>query len=180
MRNTYTAIQKETLDTVEPQETSVYLPVDDTRYDVESPDETTMPEPSLPTVDRDLAVKTKRRSFVVISPAEESGRVFLPLQQWEGVVVHVDEDEFTAILTDKTHPGNPEEEVVLDRQEIPEDDQPLLQPGAVFYWSIGYEEEPGQPRRRVSQIRLRRLPKWTRRELEEAERKAMEFADLFR
>jgi hypothetical protein len=121
----------------------------------------------------------KVRVFVPQSVQPED-RVFHLFQLWEGKVIRVGDEDFTAILMDKSSPDNPEEEVVIDRLEVPKDDQPLLRPGAIFYWSIGYEDEPGRPRRRVSQIRLRRLPGWTKRELARAKHKAAQLADLFR
>jgi hypothetical protein len=121
----------------------------------------------------------KKVFLVSLKPLHED-RVFQLLQIWEGKVTQVGDKDFTAILSDRSNPDNPEEEVVIDRQEVPKDDQPLLRPGAIFYWSIGYEDEPGRPRRRVSQIRFRRLLGWTKRELDEAKRKAAQLADLFR
>lgn len=104
---------------------------------------------------------------------------FQLLQLWEGKVIRVGKDNFTAILMDKSNPSKPEEEVIIDLQEVSEDDLPLLRPGAILYWSIGYEEDLGRPRQRVSRIRLRRLPGWTKRELDEAKRKAAKLSDLF-
>jgi len=91
------------------------------------------------------------------------------LQVWEGTVVKVDKDEFTAILRDKTEESHPDEEVVLSTEELALEDLELLRLGAVFYWSIRYEQEPGLPRRRVSRIRFRRVPGWTASEIRRAE-----------
>jgi hypothetical protein len=91
------------------------------------------------------------------------------LQVWEGTVVKVDKDEFTAILRDKTEESNPDEEVVLSTEELALEDRELLRPGAVFYWSIRYEQESGLPRRRVSRIRFRRVPGWTASDIRRAE-----------
>jgi hypothetical protein len=91
------------------------------------------------------------------------------LQLWEGTVVRIDKAEFTAILRDKTDDNNPDEEVVLSTEELAPEDIDLLRPGAVFYWSIRYEQEPGLPRRRVSRIRFRRVPGWTTSEIQRAE-----------
>ena len=51
--------------------------------------------------------------------------------------------------------------------------------GAIFYWSIGYNDAPGEPRRRVSQIRFRRLSALSRHELERAASEARQLAELF-
>ncbi len=90
------------------------------------------------------------------------------LQLWEGRVLSRGKDEFTAIVQDNTNPSNPEEEVVIALTELGDEDLPLVQPGAVFYWSIRYEQQIGMPRQRVTRIRFRRLPNWTGSEQEQA------------
>lgn len=104
---------------------------------------------------------------------------FTVLQSWEGVVVSVSDAEFTATLVDRTDRENPEEEVVIGIEEISEDDRKLIKPGAVFYWSMAYKDAPGEPRRRVSQIRFRRLPAWSQYDIDQAARRASELAAIF-
>lgn len=110
---------------------------------------------------------------IIVPPApvalKEPRRV---LQLWEGVVQEVTGDAFVATLRDKTHPTYPEEEMSITLAEVPDDDQALIVPGAVFCWSIGYKEGPGQPRERFSRIRFRRLPGWSARELTDARARA--------
>jgi hypothetical protein len=91
------------------------------------------------------------------------------LQVWEGTVTNLANDEFTAIIRDKTEEGNPDEEVVLSTDELAVEDLPLLRPGAIFYWSVRYEQERGLPRRRVSRIRFRRVPGWTNADIRQSE-----------
>jgi hypothetical protein len=98
---------------------------------------------------------------------------FDALQKWEGHVIAVRESEFTATLVDLTQPGV-EEEVVLDLSELSEDDLPLVQPGAVFYWSVGYRVEQSGERSRSSVIWFRRLPAWTEKDIEHAAVRANE------
>ena len=89
---------------------------------------------------------------------------FEVLQKWEGIVLDVLTDSFTARLIDLTRAGADEEaEFALD--EIDGGDRDLLKPGAVFYWNIGYSDSP-TGRARVSIIRFRRLPLWRSGELE--------------
>jgi hypothetical protein len=95
------------------------------------------------------------------SPAQAK---FRSLQSWEGRVVEVSEDSFVATLVDLTMPGT-EEHVELDLEEVTRDDRHLVIPGAVFYWSIGYREDPSGSRSRASEIRFRRLPRWSAREV---------------
>jgi hypothetical protein len=89
---------------------------------------------------------------------------FRSLQSWEGRVVEVLKDSFVGVLADMTMPGV-EEQVELDLEEVTPDDLPLVQPGAVFYWSIGYRAEPSGTRSRASEIRFRRLPRWSEAEI---------------
>lgn len=108
----------------------------------------------------------------VIKPVSPSKGHFRLLQLWEGRIIEVRGKEFTSIISDRTNPDFPDEEVTLDLEEVPIDDLPLIKPGAVFYWSVGYADHPGRPRVRESRIRLRRLPKWTQAELDRAKEKA--------
>ena len=99
------------------------------------------------------------------------------LQLWEGNVIDVGAATFRAELRDLTCPANARERAVFSNREVSAGDLPLLAPGAVFYWSIGYEKQltTGQTRK-VSLIRMQRLPSWSRRELDEARREAAEMA----
>lgn len=69
-----------------------------------------------------------------------------------------------------------EAEILLD--EVSEDDLPLVTPGAVFYWSIGYYVGTNRQKRRISVIRFRRLPAWTEEELQQANQQAEHLRDL--
>lgn len=117
----------------------------------------------------------------IVPPLEKIKRTFRLIQMWEGRVELVDPEQgvFTAIISDKTNPELPDEEVTLSIEEIPKNDLALLQEGAVFYWSIGYADEPGRPRERASRIRFRRLPKWTDRELNKARERGKKLANIF-
>jgi hypothetical protein len=88
------------------------------------------------------------------------------LQQFEGVVLKVHRDVFEAQLSDMTDPDKAEEFADLPLCEISPPDLPLLVPGCVFYWILGYETREGGQITRVSEIRLRRSPPWSRRAVE--------------
>jgi hypothetical protein len=94
------------------------------------------------------------------------------LQKWEGAVSSVTGDEITAIVRDLTNRSYPDEEVTFSLDEVPESDRSLIAPGAIFYWNLGYELTASGQRKRVSVIRFRRLPAWTRSEIEAVRRKA--------
>jgi len=102
---------------------------------------------------------------------------FRLLQKWEGFVLQVRKDAFVARLIDQNHDG-PDEEAEIPLEEISEEDQALVQPGAIFYWSIGYLDSRGGQRIRASVIRFRRLPAWTTEELQAARSKAASMREL--
>jgi len=117
---------------------------------------------------------------VVRLPAQVRKRErFMVLQKWEGTVRTFTRTEFIATLYDLSDPSRPNEEVALLKDEISESDLPLLEPGAVFYWSIGYRVDEWGSRERVSALRFRRLPVWTRRDLEDVARKVDELKRTF-
>ena len=94
---------------------------------------------------------------------------FRAMQKWEGHVIEVRQDSFTAILSPIMGEG-PDQEAEILIEDVSLDDHPLIKPGAVFYWSIGYKDEP--QRTRVSLIRFRRLPVWNQRDLDAARHEA--------
>jgi hypothetical protein len=109
----------------------------------------------------------------VFSPQKTAPRqsAFISLQKWEGVVLAVLSDSFLARLVDLTRTG-PDEEAEFPLDEVSEEDRPLIRPGAIFYWNIGYHNSYSGQRTRTSIIRFRRLPAWTREEIEAATREA--------
>jgi hypothetical protein len=96
---------------------------------------------------------------------------FTSLQEWEGIVTEVRNDAFLARLIDLTHRGA-DEEAEFPNDEVSEEDKPLVRPGAIFYWHIGYHTSYSGQRTRVSVIRFRRLPAWTQREIDAAKQEA--------
>jgi hypothetical protein len=100
------------------------------------------------------------------------------MQQWEGTVVEVSSNSFGARLQSLTTAEEPEEWATLQMDDVTEDERHLIQPGGVFYWSVGYLIEPHGQRRTASTIYFRRLPRWTDRELETASRAADAYRDF--
>lgn len=112
-------------------------------------------------------------------PSKPQQSVFSSLQKWEGVVLQVTLECIIARLVDLTQPGASEEEAEIPLNELSEEDRDLIQPGAVFYWNIGYLDSQSGQRTRVSIIRFRRLPAWTRKEIESAGREAARIRAAF-
>jgi hypothetical protein len=91
---------------------------------------------------------------------------FVAIQEWEGYVISIEKETFTAQLVDKTRLADrPEEVTEFPLADIRNDDKPLLMPGAIFRWSVGYQNREGT-KERVSRIIFRRLPAWTKKELD--------------
>lgn len=96
------------------------------------------------------------------SPTPESA--FDLRQHWEGTVLEVGGDGFSVQLKDLLNPSAPEEWAELYLDDVSAGDQELVEPGAVFYWSIGYEDTT-RGREHKSVLRFRRLPGWSKQRL---------------
>jgi hypothetical protein len=124
-----------------------------------------------PTSLRDEIDRKIRGVFPVTTPVPKLS--LQPLQEWEGYVTEIASDRFTARLTDVTAGRKFEEELAdFPISDLSDDDRDLLKAGAIFRWVIGYQRSGGGTKRRVSQITFRRLPAWTRADLERAKKTA--------
>jgi hypothetical protein len=117
------------------------------------------------------AEEADRRVPVVQEPSFPTQDRFVALQKWEGQVVEVGANSFTAKLTDLTKP-NPNELAEFDLDEVSASDRHLVIPGGVFYWSVGYRDRVSGQRSRESVMRFRRLPRWSPSDRAEADRRA--------
>jgi hypothetical protein len=121
-----------------------------------------------------LAAALVTTADIVSRPAlSDTQDKYQVLQQWEGLVTSVRKCEFSADLLDQTDRSRPREEAVFGIDELDPADAKLLREGAVFYWVIAYETRHGT-RRRVAELRFRRLPTWTQTELKDVAREASE------
>lgn len=84
-----------------------------------------------------------------------SKRFSKKIQNWQGVVLTIESDFFTAKMTDLSL-GGTYEIGEFDLDDVSPDDLPLLSIGAIFYWSVGHYMENGQSVKR-SDIRFQRL-----------------------
>jgi hypothetical protein len=106
--------------------------------------------------------------------------VFSPIEEWEGTVLGVGNDSFTARLVNKSDSRVPEEEGQFTMAQLSSiEDRDLVSPGSIFYFSVGYEESPSRQRRTTAFLRFRRLPAWTSTELKEIEAEADRLAEVF-
>jgi hypothetical protein len=108
------------------------------------------------------------------SQTEEIRRIsFEPLQEWEGRVVEIKAETFTATLTDITARRDFEDEIAeFPVGDVSDDDILLFKPGAIFRWLIGYERHPSGTKRRASSVVFRRLPSWSATDLSRANQEA--------
>lgn len=106
-------------------------------------------------------------------------RRFNVLQQFECVVTEILEDGVIAELFDLTDPSRPNEIAEIPLSDIPSADHSLLTEGCVFYWILGFETSVGGQRNRVSEIRVRRTPKWSENEIEAIKAKGEELFKQF-
>jgi len=102
---------------------------------------------------------------------------FISLQKWEGAVLEIKKDSFIALLIDLTK-ESPDETAEIPLEEVSEDDRNLLKEGSVFYWNIGYLNKICGQRERISLIRFRRLPLWSKEEIDAAKCEAERIKNL--
>ena len=95
------------------------------------------------------------------------GSLAAVLQIWEGTVVsvNVEEQVMSVKLTDRagiipTHTGD------IDLEWVAPQDADLVKSGAVFYWTI-YKETKRGTVKNSEEIQFRRLPNWTKKQVEQ-------------
>jgi hypothetical protein len=76
-----------------------------------------------------------------------ASRGFEVRERWEGTVQEVFETYFAATTINLATDEAATVEIVLDDVNL--DDRRLVEPGALFYWNIGYETLRGHATRRV-------------------------------
>ena len=110
----------------------------------------------------------------------ESLTNFIALKKLEGQVTSIDQEQKEVSIRFHEIGGDNQviEEAVFDMDEIPPSDYDLLEEGAIVYWNIGYLDQSGE-RKRISELRFRRMPIWSKREIERVEKKAKAFKDFF-
>lgn len=120
------------------------------------------------TISEEANTYSKPRSDISPSPFNNVEEI---LQEWCGIVLSVrDGKEVVARISDITNSSAPDEIISLDIDEFDTHDIPDLVEGASFYWHIGYRYGEKRPREKFSKLRLRKLPRWSKHEIEEASR----------
>jgi hypothetical protein len=98
---------------------------------------------------------------------------FVTEQRWQGYVTHVSDHTFKAIVYDLTGADQEEiEEVELDRLDVHALMRDSIKPGAIFFWDIGYEVDPGDQRNRKSIVTFPTIHRDTKQAIETAKARA--------
>lgn len=104
--------------------------------------------------------------------------VVIPLQEWEGHVVEIGDDDFTVSLVDITRGDKHEsEDAVIPLKELSKEDAANLSPGKIFRWVVGPEYSTNGDKTTVSHIVFRDLPRITDEDMNEAREWAREYGD---
>lgn len=106
----------------------------------------------------------------------------LPIQIWEGTVMSVDRElESMDVLLEAKIGQLPRHMATILLEWVPDQDIPLVTPGAVFYLML-YKQSERTTVRNAQEIRFRRLPSWSssqiRRIQEDAELLKASFAEI--
>ncbi len=101
------------------------------------------------------------------------------LEAWEGTVVAIDRGDVVARLRDRADPAREEWLATFALDAIADDDRSLVATGAVFYGSAGYEVLRDGRKRLVVELRFRRVPAWSAREIRRLAAEVGELDDLF-
>lgn len=123
----------------------------------------------------------------VVKPVEYEVKNFSKweaiLQSWEGRVVCdiPEKKEFVAIISDRTTPTNPDEEVVIGYESVLASDRKIIAEGAVFFLNVGRFREVVNaklgPSKKKFEIRFRRLPGLSQKRAAEIRSESQKVAD---
>lgn len=148
------------------------------RVQIYSPsnEEDTLPSP----IDYRTAQVAKPKAIVPppTTTLKATKAYFRTLNQWQGYVLEKNDDTFRARIRDLTDPQRPEEEIVLDMDEVSEAEWELVAPGAIFYFYIGYKVDESGQRFRAAVIKFRCAVPRTKSEIEKIERSAARIARI--
>ncbi len=99
--------------------------------------------------------------------------VFHPLQEWEGRIVEVGDNEFVARLLDITAGASYDhEEATIPFDQVADRDRDKICLGSFFRWVVGYERLASGATRHASQIVFREFPDVSQEERRESQDKA--------
>ena len=95
-------------------------------------------------------------------------------QKWNGYIESVNDQEFTAILSDSS--GNePDIKAIFPLDEVSEGDRHLVSENAIFDWIISRERKIHGQIQNKDLLVFRRFPMWKKQDLEKESKKVEEF-----
>jgi hypothetical protein len=116
----------------------------------------------------------------VQAPTIDMNTRFVSLEDWEGQVLEISEDKSTfvsGLINLASGERIDTDEAVFAFEDVQPFQRDLVRPGAFFQWSVGWRYI-GKSREKSSRLSFRRLPAWTKAELDALDKKAADFADL--
>jgi len=123
--------------------------------------------------------KYQRPATTPLLPAAPVEQVIV-LQDWEGVVEEVRDDDFVARLMDKTAAKKFDSEAAeIPKSEVDMDDIDLVKPGAIFYLTVFRRVLRNGRQERITRLIFRRLPAWTPSMLKSVEDRANSWKTFF-
>ena len=132
---------------------------------------------SVPTTRSEIGKSISDRRVIPFPQKSYFHDSFVSLQKWEGVVLSLGEDTFTAKLVDSTDTSRPAEITELALEDVQEYELEMVKPGAIFILTIGYHISKSRQKRRQTHLLFRRLPVWQERDLQKALEKANRFIE---
>lgn len=153
-----------------------YLPVE------KLPDETIQGDPNLPSNILLTYAQTQQRKFEAPIPTiwPPVGADSIPLQIWEGTVLQIDKDAGVMRVMLVATKGNvPRHTTDIDLEWVSEQDEDLVQPGAVFYLTLFKRTKRGSIEN-SQELRFRRRPSWSKTQLVQVEKGASELLGKMR
>jgi hypothetical protein len=123
---------------------------------------------------------TSPRGIHFTTPTFQSNLIsFITEQRWQGYVTGTQGDKFQAIVYDTFDDEEDVEEAEFDRDEVSEVMRGLIQPGAIFFWDIGFQVDPSGQRIRQSIISFPMIPVHTEKQrIQALERAKVRFREL--
>ncbi len=116
----------------------------------------------------------------IIPPQPPSYELATVVQAWEGYVVEIGNETFTARLLDQTRKMSTDTEIAeIPISEVDPGDLDLVKEGSIFYLTIKRRVLKNGRHETASAIVFRRLPAWHRVTLERAKDKAKLMAAYF-
>jgi len=100
------------------------------------------------------------------------------LEHWEGQVEAVRDGTVHARMRSLRDSAAEEHAAEIELDAFVESERASLQAGDTFYWAVGYRTEHGT-RTGFSEVKLRRLPAWTEKDVERVARSARRWDALF-